>query len=220
MKKVFAFAAAASLLAASNANAQWVITMVLDGNISSNPKAVEIKNVSGGPIDLSSTNYYVLIYNNARAVASGPSATNNLNSLTGGATIANGESIFIYEAATSLATAYPNLATTSGVTEVDGNCSINGDDTIVVSSTTDLAGLIDYYGEFDAGFTTSVDGTGRPWEYVDSAAIRNAHGVTTSGESSSKFNIVSVPSSGSYEATAPLGANSFVPVELDSFVID
>lgn len=215
MKKVL-LAAAAALLAGNPAQAQWLITGVCDGPVSpGGPKFAEIKNVSGGPIDLSVTNYYLNYYASPNASTLN---TNDLNALTGGATIADGEFLVLYDTSVQhFDTVYPSPP--SNVTVVEGVMGINGDDAVIVSTTADNTGIIDTYGD------VGVEGTGTGWEHLDSYAIRISGPATTTW-SAPQWNVGAVNyfdtnnTAGDVAAVFPLGVNSSLPVELDSFSVE
>lgn len=214
MKKVL-LAAAAALLAGNSAQAQWLITGVCDGPLSGGgPKQVEIKNTSGGPIDLSVTNYYVNYYTNGSTTVQ---SSNDLNALTGGATIAAGEFIVIYDSAVPFDAVYTSVP--SNVTALDGVLGINGDDVVIVSTTVDNTGIIDTYGD------VGVDGTGLAWEHLDSYAIRTSGPAATTWNAG-QWNVGAVNyfdtnnTAGDVLAVFPLGVNTSLPVELDSFGVE
>ena len=127
-----------------------IIRGVIDGPLSGGvPKAVELVALS----DIADLSVYGLESANNGNPASAPEFT-----LSGAA--AAGDSIFVASEATGF-TAFFGFAPTF----TSSVASINGDDAIVLYQN---ASIIDLFGE------VGVDGTGRPWDYLDGWAVRKS----------------------------------------------
>src|SRR6056297_1661180 len=130
-----------------------IISEVADPGNEFEGRFVEIYNATDASIDLTAGSYYLAKQSNGGNFA-------NIE-LTG--TIASGETYII--GATNFSTYY---AVTPDITS--GNISGNGDDGYFLYSGGDntTGTLVDAYGVID------VDGTGEPWEYENSRAVRAA----------------------------------------------
>ena len=153
MKKFLIILALAGA-ATSVSHAQMLITGIIDGpRTGGNPKAIELF-ATEDIADLSL--WDVQYYFNANAT---PSVT---VTLTGSASA--GDYIYVASEATEF-TAYFGFAPT-----FTGGGSVNGDDSVVLRlNSTD----VDVYG------SPGTDGTGQPWEYLDTWSYRN-NGTTAS----------------------------------------
>lgn len=193
----------------SVSSAQIIMTQVMDGDLTGGePKYVEIKNVSGATIDFSSTNYYVLTFNNG-----GTSVTNS-NLLDSG-TLANGDYLIVTNDLADFELVY-GAGPYGNVTVIDGVIGINGDDVVAISTTNSSAGIIDVFGNLG---TTDVD-------YNDSIAKRVGDGENTTWDANAQAdwditadNLDTLDAS-QHLAAAPIGVNTSLPVELDSFIVD
>ncbi len=156
MLKKTVFLTAGMVLSAGAANAQLIISEVMDGPLTGGiPKYIEITNVSGSAVDLSN-------YDLAK-VANGPTVVGEYEFATQlSGTLDPGESFVIASEDVEFQNAFgflPDL--------VDIQANNNGDDTVGIIATGDLviANSIDVYGDGD-------DGTGDPWEYLDTRVVR------------------------------------------------
>ncbi len=154
MKKVLMFLGLTSALFVSAAQAQMLITGIIDGPRSGGlPKTIELF-ASEDIADLSL--WDVQYYFNANDTP-GTTVT-----LTGSASA--GDYIYVASEATQF-TAYFGFAPT-----FTGGGSVNGDDSVVLRLN---ATEVDVYG------SPGTDGTGQPWEYLDTWSYRN-NGTTAS----------------------------------------
>jgi hypothetical protein len=153
MKKFLILLALAGAMTSAS-HAQMLITGIIDGpRTGGNPKAIELY-ASEDIADLSL--WDVQYYFNANATPSVPVT------LTGSASA--GDYIYVASESTEF-TAYFGFAPT-----FTGGGSVNGDDSIVLRlNATD----VDVYG------SPGTDGTGQPWEYLDTWSYRN-NGTTAS----------------------------------------
>jgi hypothetical protein len=153
MKKLLTTVALAGAFASAS-HAQMLITGIIDGPRSGGlPKAIELY-ASEDIADLSL--WDVQYYFNANAT---PSVT---ATLTGSASA--GDYIYVASESTEF-TAYFGFAPT-----FTGGGSVNGDDSVVLRLN---ATEVDVYG------SPGTDGTGQPWEYLDTWSYRN-NGTTAS----------------------------------------
>ena len=172
---------------------ELIISEVADPSDIYNARFVEIYNASGSSIDFSSTTFYLSRQANG--------STWNDVQLTG--TLAAGVTYIVAYQTLTFNTTYgfdPDLAS--------GYISGNGDDAYFIYYGGDHSSgtLVDIYGVIDE------DGTGKPWEYEDSHAVRNA-GVTQPNTTwtSSEWEISSATAAQCTPGQTPL------PVELCSF---
>lgn len=215
--------AAASLCVATAAQAQFMITGVMDGDLTGGtPKVVEIKNYTGSNQSL--TGIYLL--NNVNGTTTGTGITTTTHLTTIAASLDAGDFAVVYGTANSGAAQFASVyssvpvnATAGGSANVNGN----GDDAYV------LYREMNANTQYDAGTDTvldvfgvyGVDGTGQTWEYTDDAAVRTS-GPATATWTSGQWTITSVDTltAPQHAATMPLGANTALPVEVDSFEVE
>ena len=172
---------------------ELIISEVADPSDIYNARFVEIYNASGSSINFSSTTFYLSRQANG--------STWGDVQLTG--TLAAGVTYIVAYQTSTFNTTYgfdPDLAS--------GIISGNGDDAYFIYYGGDHSSgtLVDIYGVIDE------DGTGKPWEYEDSHAVRNA-GVTQPNTTwtSSEWEISSATAAQCTPGQTPL------PVELCSF---
>lgn len=132
-----------------------ILTEIADPDDNSNARFVEIYNNGTMPIDFSNTTVFLARYANAN---SNPQTVQ----LTG--TLAEGEYYVIAGNNSNFNDAYGFTANIDS-----GIVSGNGDDTYTLyfGGDDETGQLLDVYGEI------GTDGTGQPWEYEDSRAVRN-----------------------------------------------
>ena len=153
MKKLL-FSTLVMLSLSCVANAELTLTSVFDGQ-SSSPKGIEIYVGASGAYD----GWTVDLEFNAN--------TSFTTAYTFDSTSYNAGD-FIYITSTPTDT---TLTALTGIIIDDGSFNMNGDDRIRL---TDGTNVIDQYG------VSATDGTGQPWEYLDSFAYRN-NGTSASG---------------------------------------
>jgi hypothetical protein len=164
-------------------NTDLVISEIADPEDISNAKFVELYNTGSNTIDFSVQTWYLLREANGGTSLSGiqldPSAT-----LAPGATW-----IVAYDLTNGLfLSTYNFLADQTTTTVASGN----GDDSYFLYYGGDQSSgtLVDIYGEW------GVDGTGEPWEYVNSKATRKRH-ITTPNNVWSASEWVIIPATAS-----------------------
>ena len=138
-----------------------IISEVADPQDNTNVRFVELYNAGGSPIDLLAGNYNIV-----RQVNEGTSYGSI--ALTG--TVAAGAT-FVVSTSTNFLTVYGFDAD-----QYDNTISGNGDDAYFLYSGGGfgVGTLVDIYGQI------AIDGTGTPWEYTDSRAVRD--GLVTQGQ--------------------------------------
>lgn len=183
MKKIFASIALA-LLISPVADADVVITEVLDGNriaadctAGSSPDPflafVELTNFGAATVDMSTLHFSN--FNNG-------SATTSFGSTQLSGMLAAGDTFYIAYEGAPTSPALSAFETTYGFAPdyFTGSKFTNGDDTYLLMDTAYAGGgvpvppatILDAYG------VLGTDGSGEPWEYTDTVASRNS-GVTT-----------------------------------------
>lgn len=156
MTKQKIFAMILAVVFSATANAGLIMTGIYDGS-GSTPKGIELYVECAGDFggwEINTEFNSNTSFSNAYTFPS-----------DGSATYAAGE--FIYITSTSEDDCFTGL---SNVIDV-GSLNMNGDDRVQL---TDGSNVIDQYG------VSGTDGTGEPWEYVDSYAFR-VNGTTASG---------------------------------------
>lgn len=207
--------AAALTATASMANAELILTLVMDGDLTGGqPKVVEIKNVTGGSVALA--DYGIVIFSNGSTspLSGFPKMLDAVQ-----ANLPAGEFLVLHDTS-QFSTVYSSVP--SNVTDSDQNMSFNGNDVVMLfhddnddddyTSADDT--IIDVFGE--VGSSTNF--------YVDSAAVRTGDGANTTWDAAAQadwsINSVDGFNAAQHAAAAPLGTNTSLPVELDSFVIE
>lgn len=158
-------------------NAQVIISQYYEG--SSNNKWIEITNLGALSVDLSSPQLYLCLFSNAAADApSGISSSSNI-ALSGN--LASGESILFQHSSAIL----PSYASGSPT----GACNFNGDDLIIISTSTgtdswtnriDVIGNGDTWGENTSFYRISAVSdanstyTSSEWTEVSNTTVDNA----------------------------------------------
>lgn len=184
MKNFLVLATAILSLAASSGYSQMLITGIIDGpRTGGNPKAIELYAFEDiADLSLWDVQYYF----NANVT---PSVT-----LTLSGSASAGDYIYVASESTEF-TAYFGFAPT-----FTGGGSVNGDDSVVLRlSATD----VDVFG------SPGTDGTGQPWEYLDSWFYRN-----DATSASTTWTAADWTSPG-INALDPLGATGVNPAEGD-----
>ncbi len=164
------FTAAALLAASTAANANLIISEVVDATLSGgNPKYVEITNT--GATDFTFAGGGIVVQSNS---------SNDLNidvDLTG-VTITAGQSYVIQSSANSGQTVFESTYGFAADLYTPAFFS-NGDDRYILATADDGGGvatvLADIHGQID------TDGTGSGWEYLDGYAFRNPTAITGNG---------------------------------------
>jgi hypothetical protein len=163
-------AAAAALSLASAAQANLIISEVVDGTLAGgNPKYVEVTNT--GDTDFTFAEGGIIVQSNDNTDLDIDVDLTNV-------TIAAGESFVIQSDANDGQSVFES---TYGFAAdlYTGAFFGNGDDRYILADDTDGAGvatnLVDIYGEID------VDGTGEPWEYTDGYSFRNPTAISGNG---------------------------------------
>jgi len=212
MKKILAIAAtAAALSMVGTAQAQLILTSVMDGNMTGGtPKMIEIKNVSGSTINFATTDYFVGIIQNANTNFSG---NVSLNTLTGGGSLANGEFIVIYNSTNgTFVSLYPSIPSNVQAFVSNTVANGNGDDRYAISTTTSVANAIDIFGNIPVQSNFYVDSIAR--------RIGNGNFTTVTAQAAWQFTTLLSGDASDHTTKAPLGVNSSLPVELDSFIVE
>lgn len=182
MKKIFASIALA-LLISPVASADVIITEILDGNriaadctAGSSPDPflafVELTNFGAAPVDMSTL--HINNFNNGNT-------TNNFGSLQLSGTLAPGDTYYVAYEGAATPPALSAFETTYGFVPnvFTGGKFYNGDDTVLLFDTAYVGGsAVDTTTVVDTYGVLGTDGSGEPWEYLDTSAFRNA-GVTT-----------------------------------------
>ncbi len=136
-----------------------IISEVADPSDSADGRFVELYNAGGSSIDLAAGNWYL-----ARQ-ANGGTTWGNI-ALTG--TVAAGQTYIVAYSASNYPVSYPAAPAPN---QISGNINGNGDDGyFLYSGGNSTAGVLE-----DAYGVINEDGTGMPWEYLDSRAARNAN---------------------------------------------
>jgi len=189
----------------SVASADIIITMVMDGDVSSTPRFVEIYNDGASSVDLG--DYRLANYANG-------SSTGSASALSGTLTAGS----FAYLMSTSGSQANFETLYGTGLTIVNAaQVSSNGDDVYAVRNTS--GDILDVFG------VVGTDGTGENWEYTDASFYRansnlGAHtdftyanpetgnpGVNLTGWSYTSVNGMT-STTDDYATTAPIGGYS------------
>jgi hypothetical protein len=200
-------AALAVALISQTARADLIIEEVVDATLTGGqPKWVELKNVGADCVYLG--NYELCNYNNGGSTPSGCS------DLSGVFLDAGASYVFGYESATNTgcSTAVTCFEFVYGTPpDQNGGPFINGDDVIVLRLAA-TASIVDVFG------VIGVDGSGEPWEYLDSWALRNSSvtaasatfslaewtfGGANSLDGATPAEIAAATSPGSYTACVP-----------------
>lgn len=144
-----------------HAGSALIISEVADPSDNANARFVELYNAGASSINLADGKWYL-----ARQIGGG--ATIDDIALTG--TVAAAGTYVISTTATNFVAAYPAAPAPN---QFNGNISGNGDDGyFLYSGGKHTNGVLE-----DAAGVLNEDGTGKPWEYTDRRAARNA-GVT------------------------------------------
>ncbi len=164
-KTRIALAAGLVVASAPLANAQLIISEIVDGSLpGGNPKFVEITNTSG--VDFTFGAGGVIVQSNANTDLDIDVDMSGVTILAGQSFViasSQNDGVNVFESTYGFAA---NLYTTAFFG--------NGDDRYILS---DGVNLVDIFGQIN------IDGTGEAWEYTDSYAFRNADVISGSGGS-------------------------------------
>jgi uncharacterized protein (TIGR03382 family) len=152
-----AFAAIAVVALAGAASGQLIISEVVDATLAGgNPKYVEITNT--GLSDYTFTEGGIIMQSNANTDL-------DIDVDLTGITIVAGQSYVIQSSANDGVAVFESTYGFAADLYTPAFFS-NGDDRYILTDTADSSNLIDIHG------VLNVDGTGEPWEYLDSFAYR------------------------------------------------
>ncbi len=175
MKRLFLlFLSMFALLALQAQTQTLIISEVADPGDNYKARFVELYNATNSTIDLSTDQYYLV-----KEVNGGTSYYDV--ALTG--TVAPGHTYVVAASQTDFESAYGISAD-----QYNGNINGNGDDTYFLYKGGDhtTGTLVDIYG------VDGQDGTGQPWEYTDSHAVRNSNiGAGNTSWTASEWTITS-----------------------------
>jgi len=140
-----------------------VFTEISDPADNTNARFVEVYNNGTESIDFSTTPIYISRFVNGASIAT----ASNTEELTSGI-LAPGAYLVIAASGTNFESQYGFAAN-----ELNGGFGVNGDDPFgMYAGTFPNGNLFDVYG------VLGTDGSGEPWEYEDSRAVRNDLSVT------------------------------------------
>jgi len=136
-----------------------LISEVADPSDNANARFVELYNAGGSSINLPDTSYYLARQANGN--------TNTIVNLALTGTVAAGSTYIIAVSAADYASAYPSAPAPN---QIFSSLTINGDDGVFlfVGGGYGTGTVSDAYG------VLGVDGTGEPWEYEDTRAVRTS----------------------------------------------
>ncbi len=152
-------AAMVAMISVSVANANLIISEVVDGTLSGgNPKFVEITNT--GATDFTFAEGGIIVQSNANTDL-------DIDVDLTGITITAGDSYVIQSSANGGQSVFETTYGFAADLYTSAFFS-NGDDRYILTDTADSSNLVDIHGQID------TDGTGEVWEYTDGYAFRNA----------------------------------------------